>query len=129
MKEIAKNEFYELKYDEGRNWIYWTMKGYWKNMQVAPNFDRDWNTALSMVHGSWRVLADLSQLKAMPEDVKSAQDKKQQEMLQRGCERVSCVMASEVTKMSLNQALKQSGMDKIVQYFNKLSEAEKWLYK
>jgi len=128
MKEIAKNEFYELKYDEGRNWIFWTMKGYWKGMESVPNFDKDWNQALTMVHGSWRLFADLSQLKAMPDDVKAAQDRKQKELLQKGCSKVSCVMTSEVTKMSLNQVIKESGMDKIIHYFNSLTEAEKWLY-
>ncbi len=128
MKEIVKNEFYELAYDETKNWIHWTMKGYWESMsKAAPDFDKDWAAALSKVKPGWRLYANLAKLKVMPNDVKTAQDTKQQELMQKGCKRVSCIIESSITKMSLNAVLKKSGMEKIVQYFDKADEARKWL--
>jgi len=128
MNEIAKNEFYELVYDETKNWIYWTMKGYWDSMSKSvPDFDKDWTAALSKVKPGWKVFANLASLKVMPVDVKAANDAKQQELMQKGCKRVSCIIESSMTKMSLNAVLKKSGMEKIVQYFDKADEAQKWL--
>ncbi len=128
MKQIAKTDFYELRYDESQNWIYWTMQGFWKSMDVAaPNFDKDWDSAIAEVQPGWKLFADLSKLKAMPDDVKAAQDAKQQVLMQKGCTKVSCIMESAVTKMSLNEVIEKSGMKKMIQYFDDAKEANEWL--
>ena len=90
-------------------------------------FDKDWDTAQRMTRNGWTIFADLSTLKVMPEDVKNAQDERQKKLLQAGCTKVSCLIESAVTKLSLNAALAGSGMDKIVQYFDSAAEAERWL--
>lgn len=127
MNEIAKNAYYELAYDDTKNRIYWTMKGFWQSMAVVPDFDNDWDTAQRMTRSGWTIFADLSTLKVMPDDVKNAQDERQKKLLQAGCTKVSCLMESAITKMSLNAALAGSGMEKIVQYFDNAAEAEHWL--
>ncbi len=129
MKEIANNEYYELFYDEGKNWIFWTMKGFWKSMDVVPDFDRDWDSAIRHAKTPFKIFADLSKLKSLPDDVKAAQDMRQQKLMQQSCEKVSCLMESAITKLSLNKVLKKSGMDKMVQYFTsaEVYEAKKWL--
>ena len=127
MKEIAKNEYYELAVDEVKNRVYWTMKGFWKSMSVVPDFDKDWDTTQSLVKSGFTLFGDLSKLGAMPDDVKLAQDERQKKLLENGCSKVSCLMDSAITKLTLNRALKGSGMDEILQYFDNAAEAEQWL--
>ncbi len=131
MKQIIKNEYYELGYDAEKNWIYWTMKGFWRNMGVAPDFKKDWESALNCALEPFKIYADLSSLKTMPEDVRKANDEMQQYLMQNGCVKVSCLIEDPLTKMSLNEVIKNSGMDKMVQYFSKdeSEEANVWLQK
>ena len=68
MKEIAKNEYYELAVDEAKNRVYWTMKGFWKSMSVVPDFDKDWETTQSLLKSGFTLFGDLSKLGAMPEE-------------------------------------------------------------
>ncbi len=129
MKEIAKTEFYEIRYDETTNWVYWTMKGFWESMDVVPNFYSDWEAGINSAEKPFKIYSDLSTLKTMPDDVKDANDKMQQKLMQNGCVKVSCLLDSSVTKMSLNDVIKSSGMEKMVQYFTKdeAGDAKKWL--
>ncbi len=127
MKEIAKNEYYELSYDETRNWVYWTMKGFWENMDVVPDFDKHWDETQRAAKSGFKIFADLSKLKAMPDDVKKAQEERQQRLMQSGCIKVSCIMESAVTKISLNKVIQESGMQEMLQYFDNATEAESWL--
>ena len=127
MKEIAKNDYYELKISEAKNRIYWTMKGFWRSMAVVPDFDKDWDTTQNMAKPGWTLLGDLSELKPMPDDVRLAQDERQKKAIGGGCIKVSCIVDSVLTKMSLNKSLKGSGMDKMLQYFDSPIEAEQWL--
>lgn len=127
MKEVAKNEFYELGYDETQNWIHWTMRGFWKSMAVVPDFDKDWDAVQSMVKPGWKLFADLAELKPMPDDVQAAQDARQQKLIKDGCAKVSCIMTSAVTRLSLNKVLKDSGMDKIIRYVDNAEDGETFL--
>jgi hypothetical protein len=127
VKQIAKNGYYELKYDETENWIYWTMQGFWQDMSVVPNFDKDWDAAQALAKPDFRIFTDLSLLRAMPGDVQAAQDARQQKLMESGCARVSCFVESAFAAISLNSVIKSSGMDKIVQSFYDAAEAREWL--
>ncbi len=129
MEQIAKTEYYELQYDSSNNWVHWTMRGFWENMTVVPDFQKDWDRAVQSTRPGWKIFADLSDLKVMPDDVKQANDLQQQRLMQMGCKKVSCILESSVTKASLNDVIKASGMDKIVQYFTKAEsrQAGEWL--
>jgi hypothetical protein len=127
MEKVAQNQFYELAYDPTTNWVHWTMRGYWPNMAAVPNFEADWDTIQRKVKPGFKILADISQLKVMPDDVKNAQDKRQQKLLQEGCLKVAALIESSVTKISMNEALRNSGMDKVLKYCTSRSEAETFL--
>jgi hypothetical protein len=60
----------------------------------------------------------------MPDDVMTANDNMQQYLMQHGCEKVSCLMDSAMTKLSLNKVIRDSGMEKMVQDFFASSENE-----
>ncbi len=82
MRNITQNEFYELSCDESKKRIYWTMKGFLKNMGVVPDFEKDWDETIENMEKPFKIYADLSELKTMPDDVKSANDQMQQKLMQ-----------------------------------------------
>jgi hypothetical protein len=127
MEKVAQNEYYELSYDETKNWVYWTMKGYWPGMTAVPNFEKDWDTIQTKVKPGFKIYSDISQLKVMPDDVKDAQDRRQVKLLQAGCKKVAAIVSSSVTKISMNKAIQGSGIDKILKYCSSAIEAEKFL--
>ncbi len=129
MQDIVKNTYYELAYDERRNWMYWTMRGFWKSMSVAPNFDTDWKAAIAVATRPFKVFSDLSTFKAPPPDVKSANEKMQQYAMQNGCEKVACLVDSPTTKLTMSLVIRGSGMEDMVQYFSGSESplAEEWL--
>ncbi|MBF0433494.1 MAG: hypothetical protein HQK83_19610 [Fibrobacteria bacterium] len=127
MKDIAKNEYYDLIYDESKNWIYWTMRGFWKSLDAVPDFEKDWDKAIATAQKPFKIFADLSKLKAMPKDVQDANDQMQQKLMQNGCIKVSAIMDSIITKISLNEVIEKSGMEKMVKYFDNADEANVWL--
>jgi hypothetical protein len=127
MKQIAKNSYYELAYDESKNRVYWTMKGFWEKMSVVPDFDKDWDAIESIVKSGFTIFADLSTLKAMPEGVKSAQDKRQARLMKAGCAKVGCLIENTAAKFGLNQAVEKNGMAKILKYCSTKAELEAFL--
>ena len=127
MDTVAQNEYYELAYDGTRNWVYWTMKGKWARMAVVPNFEKDWDTIQSKTKPGFMILADISKLGIMPDDVKAAQDKRQQKLMQAGVAKLATIVENEVQKMSMNKPLRGSCMDKVLKYCTEIREAEDFL--
>jgi hypothetical protein len=127
MTPIANNPYYTLEYDPTTNWIHWTMQGTWKSMAVAPKFESDWKEALKLTKRPFKIFSDLSKLIAIPDDVKRANNKMQQKLIQSGCSKVSVIVESAITKLSLNKTLRGTGMESVVQYFDNAEDASAWL--
>lgn len=129
MVEIAKNDYYELSYDERDNCIHWVMKGFWKDMSVVPDFFSDWDKALELTRPGWKILSDATQCKVVPPDVQEAKQKNQKRLLQNGCSKIARIVDSAITKMSLSEEKKQPGISAIMKEFSsdEIEEAKKWL--
>ena len=41
MQTIAQNNYYELKYDENKNRVYFKIFGFWQSMSEVPNYHSD----------------------------------------------------------------------------------------
>lgn len=113
------NKFYELSIEPNGKFVNWVMKGFWKDMSVVPDFNKDWDTILSEVKAPFVILADLTYMKVFVPEVQKANDLKQQDIMKAGCVKTACLMANaeSVTRVTLQKAVKDSGMDKVVQYF------------
>ena len=96
MKNIANNNFYELSYDEKSNLVYWTMKGYWNSLNVVPDFEKDWDTAVSETRKGYRVFADLHDLEKIPDHMKEVHFNKQKTLLDNGCEKIACMIGNSI---------------------------------
>ena len=127
MNVIAENDYYKLAYDESKNRVLWRMIGFWKSLAVVPDFDKDWDRAQSLAKPGFTIYADLSKLEIMPPEVEKAQEERQKKLIHEGCRRVACLIGKETSKISLNKALKGSGMEKILRYCDSNKEAAEWL--
>jgi len=129
VKEIAKNEYYDLYYEECENCIYWTMKGFWQGMSVVPNFHKDWDKARKLTKQGWKLYSDVSQCKVVPQDVGQEKIKNQKESMESGCIKIARIVDSAITKMSLHKEINELGMDEVIKEFNinQVEEAKKWL--
>ena len=127
MINIAKNEFYELSVDKSKNQITWTIKGYWKDISVVPNFNSDWKKATDQVSRGFTILGDLTTMKPFPPDVAKLNEQKQKELMELGCKKVAQVNQNPIAVMQINRVTKESGMDSILQAFENENDAIKWL--
>jgi len=123
MEDIANNEYYELSYEPEINRIHWKMKGFWKSMEVVPEFHADWDKVQALAEDGSTILADLTELKAMPGDVMQANMERQGKLIQSGCRKVGCAISSMSTIMTLKKVLQGSGMESIVKLTETLDEA------
>jgi hypothetical protein len=131
MKEIANNDYYELYYDKSSNCIYWTIKGFWKDMSVVPDFHKDWDEARKYTKSGWKIYSDAVKAKVVPPEVRKEKIKNQNKSLKSGCVKIARIVDSAITKVSLKNELDESGFDGVIKQFSKgqEKEAQEWLNK
>ncbi len=69
MDTIAENKYYELSIDTDQNRIFVTIKGFWSNKSVVPDYLNDWRKAVKMAKPNFTVLADIRTMKIHPAEV------------------------------------------------------------
>jgi hypothetical protein len=125
---MITNKFYDLDYDLKRNQINWKVKGYWASVDEVPNMEKDWNSILKQVKKpGFNVLADLTEMKAPPQDVQELHAKVQQQIIGLGLQKIAAVTASAVTRFSVKQIGTVSGVTQKIGDFNDLKKAQAWL--
>ncbi len=129
MKEIAKNNFYELNYDDTENTIYWKMKGFWKDMSVVPDFHKDWDSARKLTRSGWKILSDASECKVIPSDVNAEKIKNQEKAIESGCAKIALVVNSAITTISIMRGTQESGAEDRMKVFGstEIEDAKQWL--
>ncbi len=129
MKYIAKNDYYELAYENSENIVYWKMKGFWKDMSVVPDFHIDWEKARKLTRPGWKILSDASECKVIPSEVNTEKIKNQEKALNTGCSGIALIVNSAITKISLLHGAEASGADEKIRIFasSQAEEAVKWL--
>ena len=125
MKEIAKNNYYEISVDTSKNRLYLKVKGFWKEKTEVPNYLKDMRNAGQSLSRGFTVLADLQEMKAPSPEIGVLHQETQAILVQAGLDRTAEVLSSAITKMSTSKYTKTSGMKKMD--FSSTNEAEKWL--
>ncbi|HOP31163.1 MAG TPA: hypothetical protein P5120_11560 [Spirochaetota bacterium] len=129
MKEIAKNSFYELNYNEAENIVYWKMKGFWKDMSVVPGFHKDWEKARKLTKTGWKIFSDASECKVIPPDVNTEKIKNQEKAIESGCTKIALVVNSAITTISIMRGTQESGAEDRMKVFGseEIEKAKQWL--
>lgn len=105
------------------------MKGFWKDLSVVPNFNKDWDEARKLTKQGWKIYSDASTCKVVPPDVQKEKIKNQKKSLESGCVKIARIVDSAITKMSLSKEINEQGMDNVIKQFDstQIEEAKKWL--
>jgi len=127
MKEIAKNQFYEISIDRNKNRIYGILIGFWKNKDDIINFSRDVESGLNQLATNFTMLMDLREFKTPPADVKEYMADVMKLVMNKGVKKVADVITSAITKMATDNMASSKGFQK--SNFNSIEEAEDWLGK
>ncbi len=125
MKQIAKNNFYEIGVNKPKNRIYIKVKGFWNKRSEVSNYPTDIRRASKEVSDGFAVVADLREMKTPSREIDSIHQKAQAILVQAGLERTAEILNSAITKLATKRYAKKSQMKK--KEFNSVEDAEKWL--
>ena len=124
---MIKTAYYEIDYDKPKNRVLWTMIGFWKSMDIVPDYFKDWASTLSGIPTGFSILCDLTEMKPWPEDVFRANMEQQAKCMKRGCGAVAICVSNTVTKLQLQRVVRESGMESVVQIFETVNAGKTWL--
>jgi len=126
MKPIAETAYYRIEVDPNKNRLYLTLWGFWKNLEVAPHFLEDIGKVAHLLQPGFTALANVSQLKPTPQEVKVIHEKAQKILLHAGLRKTAEVIPDDtVVQVQIDDFAKQSKMPK--REFYTQEEAENWL--
>ena len=126
MEEIAKNEYYSIGVDKGKNRIYIVMTDFWGDVSLAASYVEDIRTACQMVSKDFTVLADLRNMKTPSVDVKQKFAEVQNIMEKAGLLKTAEILPEDVVaQMSVDRTFKKYTM--VRGLFSSKLKAEAWL--
>ena len=126
MEEIAKNEYYSISVDSGKNRIYLTVQGFWKDPTVVPNYIQDIEKAASSALQDFTVITDITQMRPPSPEVGELHMKAQTALVEKGLIATAEILPeSVIAQASVDRYSKESGMNK--GSFASIVEAESWL--
>lgn len=125
METVASNTYYEFQVDTNKNRIYLTIKGFWKSVDIVPDYEKDGLKATKKMKKGFTVLTDLTEMKTPPGHVVDIHISLQKKMVENGLAKTAEIIPSSVLKLSVNRMSEESGMLKRI--FDDRKEAEEWL--
>lgn len=75
----------------------------------------------------FRVLADMTRLRAASPEAAEVLRQGQQAAMQAGMSRIAEIVGSELTQLQLHRVARSSGMERILRHFQDAEEARRWL--
>jgi hypothetical protein len=129
MKDIANNNYYSVKVDEGKNRLYITLKGFWEDITKVSTYANDVEKGAKSLSRGFSMLSDLTTFKAPGPEVTALLEKGLKITGPLGLSRLATVLPeSAIVKMSMNRdKLSERADMKNNQSFASKTEAEAWL--
>ncbi len=124
-EEIAKNDFYELHVDIAKNRFYYTIKGFWPNVDEVPENYNDFIKTLDKLSKGFDAIADLRQMKPPPKSVAELHVKTQTLCVERGLTRTADIVDGSLISIVIKGYDKES--QRFKKAFSSIEEGEKWL--
>lgn len=125
---MYKTEYYELDFSPAKNQIDWKVKGFWRSVDVVPELEGQWDAILNQVKPGFRVLADMTEMKAAPQPVEALHMRIQQKILATGASKVATIVsASAIAALAGKRVGKDTGFIEIAQNFTDQAAAQAWL--
>jgi len=123
--KINDNKYYKMSVAAEKNRAYLKILGFWRSVDVVPDYLKDWTKATSLLKKGFTLLTDASEMKTHPQDVRKLHEQAQAIILKSGVSRVAEVLKDDVAEMQLDAVAKTTQFPK--KNFRTEEEAEKWL--
>ncbi len=122
------NEYYDLNYSPVKNHINWKVKGYWRSVNAVPNMEQNWDSVLARAKKpGFNILADLTEMKAPPQDVQDLHTQVQGKIVEAGVHKLAVVIGSALVDMSVKSIGSKSGIIQLTTNFADTASAQAWL--
>ncbi len=122
------NKYYDLDYDVAHNQIYWTVRGFWSSVDVAPNMEQDWDAVLAQCKKpGFKILGDFSESEMPPDDVEALHVKIHKKIIQAGVSKVATITASSGIRLVVHTIESNTGLKQFTATFNNIEKAQAWL--
>jgi len=127
VKEIIKNQYYEIGFNKEINRMFVKVKGYWRNPDSVPNYVNDIHTIGSELSPGFTLIADLRDMKTPPLSLNPIHEAAQRTLIEKGLDRTAELLPEKdiVLKSVTQRIADESTMKK--QTFSDESAAENWL--
>jgi hypothetical protein len=122
---IRDNKYYTLAVFPEKNRAYLTIKGFWRNLEVVPDYLNDWMKVTALLKRGFTLLTDASQMKTHPREVQKLHEQAQAIILRGGVLKIAEVLKDEIAELQLDAVAKTTKFPK--KNFRTKEEAEKWL--
>jgi predicted nuclease of restriction endonuclease-like RecB superfamily len=122
---IGSNKFYRIEISKEKNRAYLKIFGFWKNVEVVPEYLTDWTKAVAGLTKGFTLLTDASEMKTHPQDVRKLHEQAQAILLKAGVSKVAEILKDDVAEMQLDAVAKTTNFPK--KNFRTAEDAEKWL--
>jgi hypothetical protein len=122
------NEYYEIHIDRSKNRSYITLRGYWPNLDVVPDIERDFMTVPGKLRSEYTSLIDLREFRTPGPDVMNKFIAIENENAKINVRKKAArVVTQPLEKLAADRIGKDSGVKEKTALFNNLEEAEAWL--
>lgn len=122
---IGSNKFYRIEILKEKNRAYLKIFGFWKNVDVVPDYLTDWAKAVAGLGKGFSLLTDASEMKTHPQDVRKLHEQAQAILIKAGVAKVAEILKDDVAEMQLDAVAKTTNFPK--KNFRTAEDAEKWL--
>ena len=123
---VAHNPCYEVVYDNRKNCIYLTVKGFWKNREAVPHFLDDVQKALRLVKPGFHLLTDMRTMLTHPQRLSSLHLEAHNLIKAAGMAKAAVIVPTDrIATLQVEEINNKSGTP--AESFSSLVEAEIWL--
>ncbi len=128
MKQIEKNEYYEIAIDESKNRLYLSSKGFWPNISAVQRYNLDLRQAISQLEKGFTVLNDISTFKTPPREVQQLLSEAIEIMKNNGIGKTATLVGGDVVMQIASERIaRNTNTESIKAHFKDKISAEIFL--
>lgn len=123
---VAHNTCYEVIYENSKNRIYLTVKGFWKSREAVTHFLNDLQKALRLVKPDFSLLTDMRTMLTHPQRLSSLHIEAHNLIKIAGLAKAAILVPTDrIATLQVEEINSKSAMAS--ESFSSLAEAEAWL--
>jgi len=67
---IKDNKYYKIGVSPEKNRVYFKIIGFWKSVEIVPDYLNDWKKATSLLARGFTLVTDATEMKTHPQEIK-----------------------------------------------------------